>query len=64
MNAYLNLEDPIMDEVYAVRRKISERYGHDINRIAEAMRQRKVRDEANGIRYVRLPIARVAPAGN
>ena len=54
----LTLEDPIMDEVYAVRRKISERYGHDIHRLFEAMRQRKAKDEANGIHYVKLPIAR------
>ena len=58
----LTLEDPIMDEVYAARRKISERYGHDIHRLFEAMRQRKAKDEANGISYARLPIARVAPA--
>lgn len=58
----LTLEDPIMDEVYAVRRKISERYGHDIHRLFEAMRQRKARDEANGIHYVKLPIARREPA--
>ena len=57
----LTLEDPIMDEVYAVRRKISERYGHDIHRLSEAMRQRKANDEANGIHYVKLPIARHNP---
>ena len=54
--------DPIMEEVYAVRRRISARYGHDVHRIfADAERWRK-RDEAAGIKYVRLPIARVAPA--
>ena len=57
----LTLEDPIMDEVYAVRRKISERYGHDIHRLFEAMRQRKAKDEANGIRYVKLPVVRREP---
>ena len=58
----ITLEDPIMDEVYAVRRKISERYGHDVHRLFEAMRQRKAKDEANGIRYVELPIVRREPA--
>ena len=57
----LTLEDPIMDEVYAARRKISERYGHDIHRLFEAMRQRKAKDEANGIHYVELPIVRREP---
>ena len=58
----LTLEDPVMDEVYAVRRKISERYGHDVHRLFEAMRQRKAKDEAKGIRYVELPIVRREPA--
>ena len=58
MNAY----DPILEEVYAIRRKISEQYGHDIDRYFAAMLERHKDDEAKGIKYVRLPIARVAPA--
>ena len=57
----LDFEDPI-DWVYEVRRRISEKYGHDLNRYFDALRQRRAADEANGIKYVRLPIARVAPA--
>ena len=58
MNAY----DPILEEVYAIRQKISARYGHDIHKIfADADAWRK-RDEAPGFKYVRLPIARTAPA--
>ena len=58
MNAY----DPIMEEIYAVRRRISARYGHDIHRYIEAMRELHKDDEAKGIKYARLPSARVAPA--
>ena len=58
MNAY----DPILEEVYAVRRKISERYGHDVYKLAAAVAERQRMEEAKGRRYVRLPIARVAPA--
>ena len=50
--------DPL-EEVYAVRQKISARYGHDLNRLfADAESWRK-RDEAAGFTYIRLPIARV-----
>lgn len=53
--------DP-MEEVYAVRRAISAQYGHDVHRIAEAIAECQRAEEAKGIKYVRLPIARVAPA--
>ncbi len=53
----LDFADP-MDWVYEVRRRISEKYGHDVRRIAAAAAERMRRDEANGIHYVRLPIAR------
>ena len=53
----LDFEDPL-DWVYEVRRRISEKYGHDLNRYFDALRERRAVDEANGIRYVRLPIAR------
>ena len=58
MNAY----DPIMEEIYAIRRKISERYGHDVNRYFEAVAEQQRIEEAKGRKYVRLPIARTAPA--
>ena len=55
-------EDPI-DEIYAIRRIISERYGHDLRRIAAAARERMLREEAEGTRtYVHLPNAHIAPA--
>ena len=57
----LEYEDPI-DEIYAIRKELSAEYGHDLNRIfADADAWRK-RDEAAGFKYVRLPIARIAPA--
>ena len=57
MNAY----DPVLEEIYAVRRKISERYGHNVYRLAEAVAERQRMAEAKVRRYVRLPIARIAP---
>ncbi len=55
----LDFADPI-DWVYEVRRRVSERYGHDIDRYMNALRTKRSRDEAKGIRvtYARLPIAR------
>ena len=55
-------EDPI-DEIYAIRRKISAECGYDIARIIERAKNRMARDIAAGSRrYVTLPIARIAPA--
>lgn len=56
-----NYEDP-MDEIYAIRRMISERYGHDVRRIAEAAREWRRQDEAAGRKYITLPTTRVVPA--
>ena len=56
-----NFDDPI-DEIYAIRRKISARFGNNIRRIAEAAKEWRRRDEAAGRKYVSLPIARIAPA--
>ena len=56
-----NYQDPL-DEIYAIRRKISAQFGNDMRRIAEAAKEWRKRDEADGFKYVRLPIARVAPA--
>lgn len=60
MNAY----DPVLEEIYAIRRKISERYGHNVHRYIEAMRAKQREEEAAGIvhHFVDLPTARVAPA--
>ena len=56
-----NYDDPI-DEIYAIRRKISEQYGHDVNCYFDAMIARQSESESHGAAFVRLPIARVAPA--
>ena len=58
MNAY----DPVLEEIYAIRRKISEQYGHNVYRLAEAVAERQRMAGARGRKYVRLPIARIAPA--
>lgn len=58
MNGNEAFADP-MDEIYAIRRRISAKYSHDVRLVAEAARQRMIRDEATGKRtYVRLPIVR------
>ena len=59
----LDFDDP-MDWVYEVRRRISEKYGHDLERYTAALLEKRRQDEARGIHvnYVRLPIARVTPA--
>ena len=57
----IKFEDPI-DEVYAVRRKISSRYGHNIRKIVEAAREWMRQDEDEGRVYVSFPSARIAPA--
>ena len=55
----LDFDDPI-DWVYEVRRRISEKYGHDLERYTAALLEKRRQDEARGIHvnYVRLPIAR------
>ena len=59
MNAY----DPILEEVYEIRRKISARYGHSIDRMFDALLAKR-KEEAAGIvhHYADLPIERVTPA--
>ena len=54
-------EDPI-DEIYAIRRKISAQFGNNIRKIAEAAKEWRKQDEASGIKYVSLPSAQIAPA--
>ena len=43
-------DDPL-EEIYATRRELSARYGHDVHRLAEAAREWKRRDEAEGTRF-------------
>jgi len=52
----------LIDEIYAIQRKISMQFGSNICRIAEAVKEWRRRDEAAGVKYVRLPIANVAPS--
>ena len=47
--------DPI-DEIYVIRRRISERYGHDIHRYLSAMRELHKDDAAKGIKCIQQPI--------
>lgn len=61
MTENLEFEDPI-EEVYAVRRKISLRYGNNIRKIVAAARERMKQDESEGRVYVSFPSARVAQA--
>ena len=53
----LDFDDPI-DWVHEVRRRISEKYGHDLNRLFEAMKEERRNADATGEHFVRLPIAR------
>jgi len=48
-----NFEDPL-EEIYAIRHKISSEYGHDANRMFEAMIERQRASEASGRKIVRL----------
>ena len=57
----IEFEDPI-EEVYAVRRKISSRYGNNIRKIVEAAHEWMQQDESEGRVYVTFPSARVTPA--
>ena len=59
MNAY----DPILEEVYAIRRKISEKYGHSIDRMFDALLAKRKEEEATGIvhNFTDLPIVRTTP---
>jgi len=56
----LDFDDP-MDWVYEVRRRISERCGHDIGRLFEYMAERQREAESRGKKFVRLPIVRRSP---
>ena len=48
-----------MTEIYLIRHKISSKYGHDANRMFEAMIERQRESEAAGRKIVRLYSARV-----
>ncbi len=45
-------EDPIMDEVYAVRHEISSRFGNDPKRYLESIREMKRRASAAGLSFL------------
>ena len=45
-------DDPL-EEVYAIRRRISAKYGNDIHLIFAAAREEQRRAEARGVQYVR-----------
>ena len=64
MKIDINAYDPILEEVYEIRRNISARYGHSIDRMFDALLAKRKEEEAAGIvhHYVRLPIARGVPA--
>ena len=59
-------QDPL-EEVYAIRREISEQYGHDIHSLFEGLREwcaKQREQEANGVKFnfAHLPIVRHQPA--
>ena len=54
-------QDPV-EEVYAIRRAVSAKYGHDVYRLAEAIAAQQREAEAKGRKYVRLPIAHNSPS--
>ena len=45
-------EDPIMDEVYAVRHEISSRFGNDPKRYIESIREMKRRAGEAGLSFL------------
>ena len=45
-------EDPIMDEVYAVRHEISSRFGNDPKRYIESIREMKRRASEVGLSFL------------
>lgn len=51
--------DPIMGEVYAKRRKFSERYGNDPSRYISAIREELAKAKALGMTYGEYCLAEV-----
>ena len=45
-------DDPIMDEVYAVRHEISSRFGNDPKRYIESIREMKRRAGEMGLSFI------------
>lgn len=64
MNSNVRYDDPL-DEIYAIRREISERCGHDVDRLFALMSEKQRQDESRGIHitFARLPIVRRTPLG-
>ena len=54
----VNMFDDPMDEIYAMRHKVAEKYDYSLDRIFEAAAARQRENEAKGMVYIRLPIAR------
>ena len=57
----LDFDDP-MDWVYEVRRRITEKCGHNIDRLFELVAEEQRKAEARGVKFVRLPIVRRTPS--
>jgi len=57
----LDFDDP-MEWVYEVRRRISEKCGHSIDRLFEYTAESQRKAEARGVKFVRLPIVRRTPS--
>ncbi len=50
-------DDP-MEELYAIRRQISEQHGNDVHKVFVAACEHQQAEEERGVRYIRLPIIR------
>lgn len=50
-------DDPL-EELYAIRRQISELYENDVHKVFEAACERQRAAEAHGVKYIRLPVVR------
>ena len=54
-------QDPL-EEIYAIRREISEQYGHDIHRMFEGLREWQREQEANGVKFNFAPSSHCSPS--
>ena len=57
METNFKFEDPL-DEIYAIREKISAEYGHDITRFINAMREQYRDVGALGFKLASMPIVK------
>ena len=57
--------DPIMDEVFSTRRKISARYGNDPSRYIAAIREKATKAKSLGMSYLEYCLSLLdSPAGS